>query len=180
MGHWETSGASDEWYTPKFVFDALGCDFDMDVAAPRLLPSWIGERLRPTDPKGARRWLWKDGLETDWSGFVWMNPPFGGRNSLAPWLNKFFDHGNGIALTPDRTSAPWFHEAWQRADLVMFTRKIKFLRPDGSEGKSPSNGTALWATGYQGEQALLRAEKEGLGILADAVRSNRFVEREAA
>jgi hypothetical protein len=62
----------------------------------------------------------------------------------------------------------------------MFTRKINFLRPDGSEGKSPSNGTALWATGYQGEQALLRAEKEGLGILADAVRSNRFVEREAA
>jgi hypothetical protein len=39
-----------------------------------------------------------------------MNPPFGGRNGLAPWLDKFFANGNGIALTPDRTSAPWWQD----------------------------------------------------------------------
>lgn len=169
MSHWETSGASDEWYTPKFVFDALGERFDMDVAAPMLLPSWIGDRLIPTDPKGGREWLWKDSLETDWRGFVWMNPPFGGRNGLAPWLDKFFEHGNGIALVPDRTSAPWFQDAWRKADAVLFTRKIRFLRPDGTEGKSPSNGTALFAAGHRAEVALRRAADRGLGILAQPV-----------
>jgi len=156
MSHWETTGASDEWYTPAFVFDALGCTFDLDVAAPFGGPPHV-----PAD-----EWFHAGSLGRDWHGFVWMNPPFGGRNSLEPWLTKFFDHGNGIALTPDRTSAPWFQDAWQRADLVLFTPKIRFLRPDGSEGKSPSNGTALWAVGKQGKAALTRAADNGLGILA--------------
>lgn len=157
MSHWEASaGASNEWYTPKYVFDALGCRFTMDVAAPLAGAPWV-----PTD-----RWLSSDSLSKPWLGFVWMNPPFGGRNSLAPWLNKFFDHGSGVALTPDRTSAPWFQEAWHRADLVLFTRKIRFLRPDGTEGVSPSNGTALWASGHTGIVALRRAHESGLGILA--------------
>ena len=166
MSYWEAGGKSDQWYTPPYIFDALDCMFDMDVAAPMCIPSYIGERLRPTDPKGSRRWLWQNSLETDWSGFVWMNPPFGGRNSLKAWLDKFFAHGDGIALTPDRTSAPWFRSAWERADLVLFTPKVRFLRPDGTEGKSPSNGTALWAAGPRAVEALERAANRGLGILA--------------
>lgn len=169
MSAWETSGASDEWYTPKCVFDALGCDFDMDVAAPMLIPAYIGDRLRPVSPRGDCRWLWKDSLESQWTGFVWMNPPFGGRNALRPWLDKFFEHGNGVALVPDRTSAPWFWGAWDRADAVLFTRKIRFLRPDGSEGKSPSCGTALLASGPRGVAALNRAHDRGFGILATPI-----------
>lgn len=167
MSAWEASGRSDEWYTPAYVFEALGCQFDMDVAAPRLLPSWIGERLVCKSPRGDRAWLWKDSLETDWSGFIWMNPPFGGRNGLVPWLDKFFAHGDGIALVPDRTSAPWFQQAWPKADAALFTPKIRFIRPDGSEGRSPSNGTALLAKGAQGCAALRRAHRLGLGILAN-------------
>ncbi len=155
MSHWETLGASDEWYTPPHVFAALGEHFDLDVAAP-------SQRTHvPCD--GA---LCRDSLTTDWFGFIWMNPPFGGRNALEPWLTKFFAHGDGIALTPDRTSAPWFWNAWQRADRVLFTRKIRFLRPDGSEGVSPSNGTALFAAGERAALALDRAGSRGLGIVA--------------
>lgn len=161
MSHWETSGASDEWYTPAYIFDALGCVFTLDVAAP---PG--GAPFVPAD-----LWFAERALEEKWFGFIWMNPPFGGRNSLAPWLTKFFDHGEGIALTPDRTSAPWFREAWPRADLVLFTSKVRFIRPDGSEGKSPSNGTALWAAGDMAAGALRRAAGRGLGILARPVRS---------
>ena len=95
-----------------------------------------------------------------------MNPPFGHQSTKRAWLAKFFAHGNGIALTPDRTSAPWFREAWARADLVMFTPKIKFVRPDGSIGASPGTGTCLWAVGEQGVAALRRAARAGLGILA--------------
>ncbi len=154
MSHWETPGASNEWYTPRYVFDALDCRFDLDVAHPFGCETHVP----------AERFLSADSLESEWSGFVWMNPPFGGRNALTPWLDKFFAHGNGIALVPDRTSAPWFWDAWRQASAVLFTRKIRFLRPDGSEGVSPSNGTCLMAAGRRGRNALLRAERQGLGI----------------
>lgn len=161
MSHWETSGQSDEWYTPKHVFDALGCHFDLDVAAPFAGPLHV-----PCDG-----WLYDRSLERHWSGFVWMNSPFGGRNSLQPWLDKFFVHGNGVALTPDRTSAPWFQDAWSKADLALFTPKLKFIRPDGTPGKSPSNGTCLFAVGRQGRVALQNAADAGLGILAKPERT---------
>ena len=32
--HENSVGMTDEWYTPKYVFDALGCKFDLDVAHP--------------------------------------------------------------------------------------------------------------------------------------------------
>lgn len=131
-------GATDEWYTPRYIFDALGCTFDMDVAAPA-----DGPRHTPT-----RRWYSADSLSLPWSGFVWMNPPFGGRNGLVPWLDKFFAHGNGIALTPDRTSAPWWQAAAKRADALLFLNgKTRFERPDGTVGKSPGDGVTLWAAG---------------------------------
>ena len=34
MGAYERPGESDEWYTPAYIFDALGERFDLDVAAP--------------------------------------------------------------------------------------------------------------------------------------------------
>ncbi|GGE36557.1 N-6-adenine-methyltransferase [Agaricicola taiwanensis] len=156
MGYWDKPGASDEWYTPPHIFQALGCRFDLDPAN-----AAIGGAHVPCAMNYSA-----DGLDKPWHGFVWLNPPFGGRNGIVPWLNKFFEHGNGIALTPDRTSAPWFWDAWHKAELALFTRKIRFIRPDGSEGKSPSNGTALFAVGHEGCEALRRAFAAGLGILA--------------
>lgn len=155
MSHWETVGQSSEWYTPPHVFAALGCRFDLDVAAPN------AQTHVPAD-----RFITEGSLEKGWSGYVWCNAPFEGRNALEPWLDKFFAHGNGIALTPDRTSCPWFRKSVKRCDLMLFTPKLRFLRPDGSEGKSPSNGTCLFASGDRAVAALVRAEKADLGFTA--------------
>ena len=156
MNAWEPCvGASDEWYTPAYIFDALGAVFDLDVAAP--------PQGGPHVP--ARNWICERSLDIPWRGFVWMNAPFGGRNGLAPWLNKFFAHGHGIALTPDRTSAPWWQDAAHRADAVLFVApKVKFERPDGSVGKSPGTGTTLFAAGDKAVTILLRASP-ALGYL---------------
>jgi hypothetical protein len=32
--HEQCVGATDEWYTPPYIFEALGCTFDVDVASP--------------------------------------------------------------------------------------------------------------------------------------------------
>jgi hypothetical protein len=150
-------GQSDEWYTPPYVFDAMGAVFDLDVAHP-------GGRSAAWVP--AAEVLSERSLERPWCGFVWMNPPFGKRMALVPWLRKFFDHGDGVALTPDRTSAPWWQEFAPQADAVLFVReKIKFIRPDGSTGKQPGTGTTLLAKGARGVAALELAAAQGLGIV---------------
>lgn len=158
MSIWEPCvGGSDEWYTPRYIFDALALAFDLDVAAPRLGPKHIR----------APHWFCdtQDGLAQDWHGMVWMNPPFGGRNGLVPWLDKFFAHGNGIALTPDRTSAPWWQDANRKAAATLFIAgKVKFERPDGTIGKSPGTGTTLFAAGMPAMAELIRAERAGLGV----------------
>lgn len=159
MSAWEPSlGGTDEWYTPRHVFDALGETFDMDVSAPAGGPRHV--------PASSYITASQCGLSTPWQGFVWMNPPFGGRNGLAPWLQRFFDHGNGIALTPDRTSAPWWQDAAWRADAILLTRgKVKFERPDGTIGASPGAGVTLWAAGERADAALCRASFAGLGTV---------------
>lgn len=154
--HEQSVGATDEWYTPAYVFEALGCEFDLDVASP-------GAGETPWIP--ARRWLWHDSLNQDWRGFIWMNPPFGKRNGIIPWMSKFIEHRNGIALTPDRTSAPWWQECACQVEAILFVSpKIKFVGADGILGRSPAQGTSLMAIGEKGCEALQRAKYRGLGV----------------
>ncbi|HUN56447.1 MAG TPA: DNA N-6-adenine-methyltransferase [Smithella sp.] len=158
MSHWEKIGKSDEWYTPKYIFDALNCEFDMDVAAPL-------DRTYCHVP--AKEFITEDALSKEWTGFVWMNPPFGGRNGIIPWLKKMVNHNNGIALTPDRTSSKWWQYAAQNSNCILFVdRKIKFIKPDGSLGRQPSTGTCLFAYGNKAERILVKAQYyNGLGKL---------------
>ena len=157
MAEWSNKGAgeSDEWYTPKYVFDALGETFDLDVAN-----AAIGGAHVP-----CRESFGAEGLERQWHGFVWMNPPYGHQRTKMLWLRKFFAHGNGIALVPDRTSAPWWQEFAPKADAILFVDgKIKFERPDGTIGEQPGNGTCLFASGRRAVDALLGAQSRGLGL----------------
>lgn len=155
--HEQCVGATDEWYTPPYVFRALGCSFDVDVASP-------GKSVTPWIP--AAQFFMACSLQIEWEGFVWMNPPFGPRNGLVPWLDKFFAHGNGIALVPDRTSAPWWQQFAPRADLILFAApKIKFIGANGQPGPSPAQGTCLMGAGRRSLPALRRAAFNGLGVL---------------
>ena len=141
-------GRTDEWYTPREIFDALGIRFDVDVASPGpLIAPWI-----PTDHH-----ITSKSLQKKWVGRAWMNPPFGKRNGYQAWAEKFVDHGHGIALAPDRTSAPWFQWLAQRVDAILFWQeKVKFIKPDGTRGKQPGTGTALFAIGDDCVAALKR------------------------
>jgi len=155
--HGNITDKSDDWYTPQYVFDALGCRFDLDVSAPVEGPRYV--------PAAAH--FWERGLEQQWTGFVWMNPPFGHQSTKRAWLQKFIDHGNGIALLPDRTSAPWWQWAAPKMGVLLFVApKIKFERPDGSIGEQPGSGTVLMSIGDRGAAALERAAVAGLGIIA--------------
>lgn len=144
--HRPAVGASDEWYTPLEIFQALNTEFDLDPCSPS--PThWVPAQSVFTKEH--------DGLSRDWWGLVFMNPPFGGRNGHVPWLRKFFEHGNGIAIVTARTSAGWFHDWTPKAETMVFPRgKTKFVRPDGSVGKAPHDGIALLGIGDAANRAL--------------------------
>lgn len=153
--HEQSVGKSDNWFTPSFVFEALGCTFDVDVASP-------GQHVTPWIP--AKEFITANSLLKEWNGFVWMNPPFGGRMAIVPWLEKFVQHGNGIGLVPDRTSCPWWQAYAPRMDLIVFVApKIKFLDAFGRPGPSPAQGTCLMAFAKQAREALIRGSS--LGVL---------------
>lgn len=163
--HEQCVGATDEWYTPSHVFDALGCAFDMDVASP-------GQYRTPWIP--AEHFITFGSLERKWSGFCWMNAPFGGRNGLVPWLTKFFTHRDGIALVPDRTSAPWWQQFAPRAELILFVApKLKFIGSDGQPGTSPAQGACLLGIGERAKWALRRAAGQSLGVLTCPIAHGR-------
>ncbi len=158
--HEQCVGATDEWYTPPHVFEAMNVRFDMDVASP-------GPAIVPWVPAPVH--IQSGSLALPWTGFVWMNPPFGGRNALVPWLEKFTHHGNGVALVPDRTSAPWWQTFAPKMDALLFVApKIRFIGADGKPGASPAQGTTLMALGPLGVHALGNAWTAGLGAYAHA------------
>lgn len=146
MASHELPAVSDEWYTPAWIFDAIGLTFALDPCnASQDNPAnhWCDRRL--TDC----------GLGEPWHGSVWLNPPFGGRNGIRPWLEKLATHGNGIALVPNRTGSDWWQDYAEWADGLLFVRgKIRFLKPDGSEGPSPGYGNVLMAFGRRMAGAL--------------------------
>ena len=154
--HEKCIGETDEWYTPPEIFKILGERFTLDPCSPG------GNHWVPAD-----RWFTKedDGLSKIWTGFVFMNPPFGGRNGHIPWLKKFFDHGNGIAIVRAYTSSAWFHDYATQADAMFFPKgKTKFIRPDGSIGKAPGHGVVLLAAGDRAVETLSRAKAFGLFV----------------
>jgi hypothetical protein len=123
-----------EWFTPKYIFSHLECRFDLDPASP-------GRKIVPWIP--VTHHFTSDGLEREWFGFVWLNPPYG-RNVLPLWLEKFARHGNGIALVPERTSTGWWQDLVARADLILcVNKKIPFATPAGEQSSAFPIGSTL-------------------------------------
>ena len=72
-----------------------------------------------------------DGLQKDWSGRVWLNPPY---SEPSPWLDRLLRHGNGVALVLASTDTRWFHDYVVKATGLLFVRgRPKFLRDDFTE-----------------------------------------------
>lgn len=123
----------DEWYTPsKYVESArkvLG-SIDLDPAS--------NERAQQTVAAGRFYTKEDDGLSQPWAGNVWMNPPYSFPlvQTFAARLVAAYRDGKvcgGIMLVNNCTDAGWFHDAWDAADAVCFTKgRIKFYNNSGS------------------------------------------------
>lgn len=96
-----------------------------------------------------------DGLRDDWSGRVWLNPPYG--KLAEPFLRRLADHGTGTALIFARTETRMFHEqVWGRASAVLFLfGRLSFLNADGVKASANAGApSCLVAYGAADARAL--------------------------
>ena len=72
-------------------------------------------------------------------------------------------HDNGIVLLFNRCDSKMFQEEiFPHAKAMLFLRKrIKFFRPDGTQGRSPGCGSVLIAFGKENAELLKHCKLEG-------------------
>jgi len=144
------NGTSDDYYTPPFIFEALGVEFDLDVCSPSGGVPWI--------PAKKSLNIIDDGLSQDWSGLIWCNPPY---SNPTPWAKKLVQHDNAFALIQTSKSA-WFNLLWNHASgCVMMPSNLKFVRSDGSSAPV-FMPTMLFSFGIANKSIL---ENSGLGLV---------------
>jgi phage N-6-adenine-methyltransferase len=152
-----------EWYTPaKYVESArkvMG-SIDLDPAT----------SLTAQERVNAKRFFTAkhDGLIQDWSGNVWLNPPYKPQliTKFAVKMAESWRDGSinaGIMLTNSATDTSWWHIAATASTSACFTSgRIKFLHADGTPGASPAHGQTFFYFGRTPE--LFRQEFSQYGL----------------
>jgi len=142
------NGATNDWLTPPEIIEALGT-FTLDPCAhPNQFYRTAKRMISLPD----------DGLRANWSGRVWLNPPYG--NQLRYWIKKLAEHGNGIALVPARTEVEsWFWPyIWERANALLFLKgRLYFRKPDGTKLGNAGHGSVLVAYGKRNVSSLSKS-----------------------
>lgn len=130
--HQSHGGGADEWLTPPDLLAALG-PFDLDPCAP-IDPPW--------DTAAKHYTIEDDGLRQEWSGRVWLNPPY---STAARWLARLADHGAGTALIFARTETRlWFDHVWPHASGLLFLRgRLHFHYRDGRRATANSGAPSV-------------------------------------
>lgn len=145
--------ATHVWLTPPDILGSLG-EFDLDPCA--------APEPRPWDTASRHIALPEDGLQAEWSGRVWCNPPFG--SNTAFWLKRMAKHQNGIALVFARTETSMFQQyVWPCAHSILFvSKRPHFYHPDGTRAKGNSGGpVCLVAYGENNGEALVSSGLAG-------------------
>jgi phage N-6-adenine-methyltransferase len=140
----QESNSSDDYYTPKWLFDALGIEFDLDVACPAEGPIYTPCKAYYTQET--------NGLASPWRGNVYMNPPY---SNPSLWVHKFIEHEHGIALLPFAKSK-WCQSLWNSAASMVYVRAITFERSDMNVISQAPFSLGLWAFGEKNVEALAK------------------------
>lgn len=154
--HQSSAMLSDTWLTPPHIIEGLGGreSFALDPCAapePRPWPTAWHHVSLPTD-----------GLELEWWGNVWLNPPYS--REARRWLAKLADHGTGIALIFARTETSWFIEhIWNRATALLFLHgRVHFHHADGTRAAANAGApSVLVAYGPAAAHQLAKASLPG-------------------
>ena len=168
MSHVQHNSGNNEWYTPKFILDAarntLGY-FDIDPASNDIAQEMVQAKVFYT--------VDNSGLDKEWNGKVWMNPPYSGP-LIKQFCNKLKDEvdaGNTsefITLTNNATETLWFKTLFELSNAFCFIHKrVKFLDYLGQPANTPLQGQVLCYRGTSIDKFKEQFSKYGLIMVKD-------------
>ncbi len=113
------SSKTDLWATPQEFFDKYNeiYKFTLDVCA-------TSENAK-CDKFFT---IEQDGLNQEWYGVCWMNPPYG--RTINKWVKKAYESSkNGatvVCLLPSRTDTKWWHDYCMNGKIEFIKGRLKF------------------------------------------------------
>lgn len=113
------SSKTDDWSTPQAFFDELHREFGFTV-----------DVCASDDNAKCERYFTKsdDGLQREWYGVCWMNPPYG--KEIGKWVEKAYKASLAgvtvVCLLPARTDTRWFHSYCLHGELRWVKGRLRF------------------------------------------------------
>lgn len=107
------------WETPQEFFDKYNkiYKFDLDVCANdenKKCEKYFDEKI--------------NGLEQNWQGNCWMNPPYG--REIKKWMKKAYEESKKgcrvVCLVPARTDTAWWHDYAVKGKIEFIRGRLKF------------------------------------------------------
>ncbi len=121
------SSSNNNWATPQDFFDKLNEEFhfELDVCA----TSENAKCKKYYSPA-------EDGLNQEWKGICWMNPPYG--REIGKWMKKAFESAltgaTVVCLVPARTDTAWWFDYSANGEIRFIKSRLKF---GGSKNAAP-------------------------------------------
>jgi len=138
---------SNEWNTPpqyiSMVREVFGGTIDLDPASNAIAQQWISAISYYT--------IADNGLNFSWEGKIWLNPPYG--IEIPRFIDKLlaeYHNGNieeAIVLVRPSISSAWYHLLVEKFAHCQVRKRIRFIRPDGTESKAPAHGNVFFYLG---------------------------------
>lgn len=115
-------GETDVWLSPLDIVRDLG-PFDLDPCG-----ALVNGEPWPTAARVIT--LPEDGLTAEWSGRVWLNPPY---SAVGDWMERLAAYNQGTALIFARTETKvWHQHVWPHArGILFFSGRLHFHKPTG-------------------------------------------------
>lgn len=120
------SSNTDLWATPQEFFDKLNRVFKFTVDVCAIPDNAKCQQYYTPD---------KNGLEQDWQGVCWMNPPYG--RGITEWVEKAYKSAkeNGttvVCLLPARVDTRWWHDYCAKGEVHFLKGRLKFGNANNS------------------------------------------------
>jgi site-specific DNA-methyltransferase (adenine-specific) len=122
------SSASNEWTTPKWLFEQLDAEFHFTLDPCSTDENHLCDKYFTIKENGLLM-PWKDNV-------VFVNPPYG--SALKDWVKKCFDENylnntTVVLLMPARVDTKFFHSyIYNRAEIRFLKGRLKFSNSKNS------------------------------------------------
>lgn len=162
--HVSHNSGENEWYTPKEYIEAarkvMG-EIDLDPASCKSANVTVGATSYFSRSN--------DGLAKEWSGRVWMNPPYAS-DLISKFTAKLTQHylrdevQEALVLVNNATDTTWFQDMAQHANAICLLRgRVRFWGPDGHVG-APLQGQVVLYFGANQKEFEGHFEQFGLVV----------------